>query len=484
MSTKRMIEHQRSESNLSEQPWYNLLCEIVGFDNMFQDFEDLLAYGRDRWPYANLQYRFGRLPASVPLLVVLPGTYEEVSQVLKLVNEYRLAVIPYGAGSGVLGGAVPMGKEIVIDLKRLNRLMDIDEISGLATAQAGMNGELFEAALNKRKFTLGHFPQSLNVSTVGGWLSCRSAGQASTRYGKIEDMVVGLKALLSDGRLVEVRPVPRRAVGPSIKDIFVGAEGTMGIILEGTFRIWPYPEYETVHVLGFEDYLTGIEALRKIMQAELRPAIVRLYDESESRQKIEGFPEYKNHPCLVILTFNGLRELVEVEERLALRICSDLGGVEGSPEPAFKWMQHRFESLSAKPVSQGKMLDTVEVAGSWMVQADLYDGMKEAVISVAPEAHFGAHWSHTYSDGACMYMTFIIPASDEVKAASQHSQIWENCMKACLKAGGTISHHHGVGYFRRKWLVEELGAGHEVLQHLKNGIDPHHIMNPGKLGLK
>jgi alkyldihydroxyacetonephosphate synthase len=484
MNTKTMIEHQRSENNSSEQPWYHRLCEVVGLENILQDFEDLLAYGRDRWPIANLQYRFGNFPASVPSLVLLPGTYEEVSQILKTANEYRLAVIPYGAGSGVLGGTIPMESEIVIDLKRLNRMVDIDEISGLATAQAGMNGELFEAALNKRKFTMGHFPQSLNTSTIGGWLSCRSAGQASTRYGKIEDMVVGLKALLPDGRLVEVKPVPRRAVGPSIKDIFVGAEGTMGIILEGTFRIWPYPEYESVHVVGFEDYLMGLEALRKIMQAELRPAVVRLYDEHESRKKIEKFPEFKKHPCLVMLSFNGLRELVEIEERLALRICSDVGGIKGSPEPAFEWMQHRFESMSPKPVSQGKMLDTIEVAGSWMVLADLYEGMKEAVLSVNSEVHFGAHWSHAYSDGACMYITFIIAASDKVMAANEHTQIWDNCMKACLKAGGTISHHHGVGYFRSKWLMEELGVGHEILQHIKDGVDPHHIMNPGKLGLK
>ena len=478
-----MREIQAGSQDPIREPLYKAFCDMVGKENVLDDFSDRLAYGRDRWPYANLKYRFGKFPGAVPPLVVLPGSYDEASEILKLANTYKLKVVPYGAGSGVLGGAIPMGKEVTLDLKRLNRLIGIDEISGLATAQGGMNGELFEAALNSRKFTLGHFPQSLNVSTVGGWLACRSAGQASTRYGKIEDMVVGMKVLLPDSRIMDIKPVPRRAVGPSIIDMFVGAEGTLGIILEGTFRIWPYPERETVHVIGFKDYLAGLEAIRRIMQAELRPAVVRLYDESESRSKIEGLPEYENHPCLAMLTFTGRKELVAVEEKLALDICMETGGVEGSSEPAYKWMQHRFESLSAKPVSQGKMLDTIEVAGMWMAQMDLYEGMKEAVKSVEAEAHFGAHWSHAYCDGACMYMTFVIPAENEEKAAKKHAQIWEKCMRACLKAGGTISHHHGIGYFRSKWLPEELGIGHEILQHLKSSLDPNGIMNPGKLGL-
>jgi len=484
MSENRMQEVQNRSRNLSPELWFNELRDILGSENVLDGFADRLAYGRDRWPIANLKYRFGKFPASVPSLVVLPGSYEEASEILKVANKYRLEIVPYGAGSGVVGGAVPINQEIIIDLKRLSRLIGIDEISGLATAQAGMNGELFEAALNSRKFTLGHFPQSLNDSTIGGGVSCRSAGQASTRYGKIEDMVVGMKVLLPDARILEIMPSPRRAVGPSIKDIFVGAEGTLGIILESTFRIWPYPERETVHVFGFEDYLIGLEALRKIMHAELRPAIARLYDENESHSKIEGFSEYKTHPCLLMLTFTGLKELVEVEERIALRICSELGGRKGSPDPAYKWMEHRFESLSAKHVSQGRMMDTIEIAGAWMVLGDLYEEMKEAIAYVNPEAHFGAHWSHIYSDGACMYMTFIIPAEDEKKAVVEHSQIWEKCMRACLKIGATISHHHGVGYFRSKWLIEELGIGHEILQHLKDCLDPQHIMNPGKLGLK
>ena len=469
---------------LERQKWYQPLMDIVGQENVLTTFSDRLAYGRDRWPYANLCYRFGNLPGTLPRVVVLPGTYEEVSSVVKLMYDHRQPLIPYGAGSGVLGGVTPQSHEVTMDLKRLNKVKAFDEISGLATVQAGMNGELFEAYLNRSKFTLGHFPQSLYISTVGGWLSCRSAGQASTHYGKIENMVVGMKVVLPDGRLLEVRPNPRRAVGPSIMDLFVGAEGTMGVIVEGTFRVLPYPEKETVWAIGFPDYLQGLEALRKIMQAELRPAVTRLYDIYESAKRIAPLPEYKDHPCLCMLSFMGRKEIVEAEEGLALKICQEMKGKVGSNEPVFQWMQHRYESASAKPVSEGRMMDTIEVAGPWLALPPIYEGSREAVLGVNPQAHFGVHWSHIYSDGGCMYLTFIIPASDKEKAAREHQAIWEAVMEVIIREGGTISHHHGVGLFRSPWMIEELGIGHDVLQSIKNAIDPRHIMNPGKLGLR
>ncbi len=484
MKETSMKESQGKTHDWNGEPWYRPLCDIVGSENVVTKFAERLAYGRDRWPRSNLSYRFGKFPGVEPFIVALPGTYEQVAEIVKLANRYKRPLIPYGLGSGALGGALPVAGGIIVDLKRLNQLLEIDPISCLATAQAGMNGELFEVALNKRRLTLGHFPQSLPISSVGGWLACRSAGQASSRYGKIEDMVVGLKAVLPDGRFLEVRPVPRRAAGPSVKDIFVGSEGTMGIILEGTFRVFPYPELETVHGVGFKDYRTALEALRKIMQAELRPAVLRLYDEHESRARIADYPEYGGSPCLGMFTFNGLKDLVKVEERLALDICRELGGIEGSPEPVHKWLGTRYEALSAKPIFEGRMMDTVEIAARWTALPEIYEGISDGVRTVDPKIDFGAHWSHMYPDGGCMYVTFKFSAPDGAAAACQHRKIWEGAMEVCLKAGGSISHHHGIGYFRGPWLVEELNTGHDLLQRLKDGIDPKNIMNPGKLGFK
>jgi alkyldihydroxyacetonephosphate synthase len=476
------IEYQNQKKDILSKPWFKPLCEIVGSENVLYKFPECLAYGRDRAPFATLKYKFGKFPLSSPYLVVSPVTYDEVSEILRLANQYELPVVPYGAGSGVMGGAVPIKSGITIDLKRLKKIINIDRISCTATAQAGLNGELFEAALNKDRMTLGHFPQSLNMSTIGGWVACRSAGQASSRYRTIEDMVIGLKTVLPGGQQLEVCPVPRRAVGPSIKDLFIGSEGTMGVIVEATFRVWPYPDREATHVVGFKDYLTGLEAIRKIMQSELRPAVIRLYDEFESRPRIANLSEYKNYPCICMFSFNGIKELVEVEKRLTLKICSEVGGIEGSPRPAYDWMQKRYESLTVGKVFKGRMADTIEVAATWINLHDLYEGINEAVKASTHDVKFGAHWSHFYSDGACMYITFDIPASDETSANSAHGIIWENVMRACIKAGGTISHHHGIGYLRSKWLKQELGEGHNLLQSIKNAIDPNQIMNPGKLG--
>ncbi len=484
VKTEKILDLQTMAQDVAKQDWYRPLTDIVGTENVLAAFSDRLAYGRDRWPYANLRFRFGKVPGTLPSVAVMPGSYEEVSEVLKLMHANRQPVVPYGAGSGVLGGAVPVSCEVTIDLKRLNKVLEVDDVSGLATVQAGMNGELFEAYLNKSRLTLGHFPQSLNISTVGGWLACRSAGQASTYYGKIEDMVRGMKVVLADGRMVDIRPAPRRSAGPSIKDIFVGSEGTLGIIVEGTFRVLPYPEKETIMAVGFEDYLTGLEALRLIMQAGLHPAVTRLYDEHESAKRIADHPEYASKPCLCMLSFMGRKELVDVEERMTVEICEKLGGQIGSTEPVFKWMQHRYESFSAKPVSEGQMMDTIEMAASWRDLPAIYEGASDAVKNLNLEAHFGCHWSHVYSDGGCMYMTFIVPAPDEEKAAADHAAIWDAVMQLCLKEGGTISHHHGVGLFRSKWLIQELGVGHDLLQAFKNIIDPNHIMNPTKLGLR
>jgi len=481
MGANDFIESQKHKNDVLSEPWYRPLCDIVGSENVLYKFSECLAYGRDRSPFATLKYRFGKFPLTLPYLILSPITYDEVSEILRLANQYKLPVVPYGSGSGVMGGAVPVNNGITIDLKRLKKIINIDRISCTASVQAGLNGELFEAALNKDRLTLGHFPQSLNMSTIGGWVACRSAGQASSRYRTIEDMVIGLKTVLPGGQQLEVRPVPRRAVGPSIKDLFIGSEGTLGIIVEATFRVWPYPEREAIHVVGFKDYLSGLEAIRKIMQSELRPAVIRLYDEHESRPRISTFPEYKNFPCICMFSFNGIKELVEVEKRLALRICSEVGGIEGSPEPAYDWMQKRYESLTVGKVFKDRMADTIEVAATWVNLHDLYEGIKEAIIASTPDVKFGAHWSHFYSDGACMYITFDIPASDETQANSDHEIIWGNAMRACIKAGGTISHHHGIGYLRSKWLKQELGEGHNLLQSIKNAIDPNQIMNPGKL---
>ena len=214
------------------------LEEIVGKDKLLLGKPDRYAYARDRLPYGLYRIRVGALPGTLPSAIFLPASSEDLIKITQFCLANKIALIPYGAGSGVLGGTIPLNGEIIVDLKKMNQIIDLNETNCTVTVQAGMNGMQFEEALNIRGFTAGHYPQSISMSTVGGWAACRGAGQASSRFGKIEDMVLGLKAILPNGEGLEVRPVARRSVGPSIKDILVGSEGVLWFITELTLRIW------------------------------------------------------------------------------------------------------------------------------------------------------------------------------------------------------------------------------------------------------
>ena len=256
-----------------QQAQLSSIAKLLGAENVLTGQADRYAYCRDRLPFALYKLRAQQLPATLPMAIAMPGTPQEVQQLVKFTRAEKICTIPFGAGSGVLGGTIPLVGELVIDLKRLNKLIAINVIDSTATVQAGMNGWQFEEALRAQGFTAGHLPQSITMSTVGGWAACRGAGQASSRYGKIEDIVVGLKAVLPDGQLLEVRPLSRRAVGPSIKDMLVGSEGVLGLMTELTLRIWRLPEFSSAVVLAFTNIENGFAACREIMQAELRPEL-------------------------------------------------------------------------------------------------------------------------------------------------------------------------------------------------------------------
>jgi len=460
------------------------MAAIVGGDHVLADLPARLAYARDRLPFGTFKIRAGSLPGTLPRLVVCPGDAAQVAAILALSECDGFAVIPFGAGSGVLGGTIPVCNEVVVDLKRLIRLISIDAINGLATVEAGMNGGQFEAALNAQDWTAGHLPQSLHMSTVGGWAACRGAGQASTRYGKIEDIVVGLKAVLPDGRRLEVPPVARRSVGPSIRDLFVGSEGTLGIITELALRIWRRPDTETGIVLACPDLTAAWTAARRIIQAELRPAVVRIYDAEESRQRTEGLSEFEARTILVMLVFAGSPRLAAIEQALALEILAAQDCVVAADAPYRHWQENRYLSYSSKWQTAGHYMDTIEVTGSWSALPEMYRRMSAAVAAIHPQIHFGAHWSHVYVEGACQYMTLRLPPMDEATALALHARAWDEVERLTIELGGSIAHHHGAGLFRGPWMRGELDVGFDVLQAVKDALDPGNRLNPGKLGLR
>ncbi|MEF7617270.1 FAD-binding oxidoreductase [Aquincola sp. MAHUQ-54] len=464
--------------------WLEPLAGLLGEGHLLTSAADLWAYARDRLPYATFHVRDGDLPGTLPTAVACPGGIEELQAVVRLARAQGVPLIPFGAGSGVLGGTVPLDHELMVDLKRLNRVIELNETDASVTVQAGMNGGQFEAWLNDRGYTCGHLPQSLYMSTVGGWAACRGAGQNSTRFGKIEDIVLGLAAVLPDGRELRVRPVARRAVGPSVKDLLVGSEGSFGIITELTLRVWRLPEARHGVVLGFPSLQAGLDALRTVMQRELRPAVVRLYDAEESAQRGKEAGIGAALPILAILEFCGLPRLAALERDLALEIVAGEGGVVLADGPYRHWMQHRYESYSPQWQSRDHFMDTIEVTGGWSQLPQMYERIRDGLRALSPGMYFGTHWSHVYPEGACQYMTLRLPPMARDEALRLHRQAWDVAQRVCLSLGGSISHHHGVGVFRNPWLKEELGVGLELLQGLKDHLDPANLFVPGKLALR
>ena len=460
------------------------LAAIVGPDNVHQDPETLARYARDRLPFGIFKARSGGLPGVLPVAVAKPANEAQVVELLERSAREGLRVIPFGLGSGVLGGTIPLGGEVMLDLSRLDALVKIDEFNGLATVQAGMNGGEFERALNAAGWTAGHLPQSINISTVGGWAACRGGGQASSRYGKIEDIVVGLRAVLPDGRILDVRPVARRAVGPSLIDLLVGSEGTLGIITELTLRIFRMPEAEHGVVIAFPSQDAALTAARRIMQAELRPQIVRIYDEIESRESTADVKGFERNPILAIMVFCGTARGAEADKADALDICRQEGGEQAEDSPLTHWRQVRYESYSGKWQSAGYFMDTIEVCAPWSSLSDLYARCRAAALDICPQMHFGAHWSHVYPEGACQYMTIRLPPMPDDEGLSLHAKLWEAIQTTTLACGGTLAHHHGAGVFRNRWLGQELGTGMDVLQSIKDALDPDNRLNPGKIGLR
>ncbi len=478
-SLKTLRESDQIDFGLVES-----LASIVGPSNVISDFDARLEYAQDKLPYAKYRVRSGYVAATVPRAVVRPGNTGEVAALLRLAGREGFHVIPFGSGSGVLGGALPLSREVVLDLRGLDRVIEINATDGTATVQAGLNGGEFEKKLNKAGWTCGHYPQSMLISTVGGWAACRGGGQATSRYGKIEDIVTGMEVVVPDGRIVRVKPAPRRAVGPSVKDLFIGSEGTLGVITEITIRIWKLPEAELAMCCAFPDLDSALHSARQIMQAELRPEIMRVYDAAESEHRNEGLKEFADKPFMGLFAFSGLKPLAEVEKNEALAIIERNGGVVSSDLPFRKWKENRYVSLSDSWSRKGWFMDTIEVTAPWSRVPELYANAAREVRAIHPGIFFGAHWSHAYPDGVCQYMTFRLPPMPDAEALPLHARVWDIVQGMTIDHGGSISHHHGAGVFRNRWMAHEHGNALELIQTIKDALDPQNLMNPGKLGLR
>ncbi|MDQ3954158.1 MAG: FAD-binding oxidoreductase [Actinomycetota bacterium] len=445
------------------------------------DAADLDAHAIDLWPRALVEKR-ARSRREGPIVVVRPTDAAQISEILRWANSTRTPIVPYGNGSGVCGGIEP-SEAIVVDLRQMNAIGEIDERSLLVTAQAGVTGPQVTDYLEQRGFMLGHEPQSLAISTVGGWLATRACGQLSARYGGIEDLVTGFEAVLADGRVVRHKAAPRRAAGPDVASLMIGSEGTLGVITRATLRVHHLTTEVVDRCLSFEHMADGVRACRLIAQGDLHPTLVRLYDPEDTALFMMGAGG-DLRGSLLLLSFDGRDAGGRADAAVELS-----GGVPEDDAFVAHWWAHRNDAVDTfqKTIAgQGLLgphglVDTMEVAGTWSVLRDLYHLMKEALGGVAE--FVGCHLSHVYPDGGCLYFTMGSACEDDDTALKTNNLWWETGMRACLDAGGSISHHHGIGRLKAPWLDEEMQGWREVLVAVKKAIDPLGIMNPGALGL-
>jgi alkyldihydroxyacetonephosphate synthase len=465
------------------------VCAEVSDDDM-----DRAEAGRDWWPIAIGWAAAGEVPAR-PAVIARPTDTEQVAAVLALCNQARVPVTAAGGRSGVCGGSIPLFGGVTLDLCRLAGIGPVDADSLVADLRAGTFGPDVEAGLRgDYGLTLGHWPQSMDLSTVGGWLACRGAGQYSNRYGKIEDMVIGLEVVLADGRVVRTGGhAPRSATGPDLTQLFVGSEGTLGVITEGRFRVHPVPEGGGRRAFGFPSFADGLDACRRILRRGATPAVLRLYDETESGR---SFDEPDTNALIVLDEADpGLVEasLAVVDEECRAAAPLDVGLVE-------RWLGHRNDVSALAPLWRaGIVVDTVEVSARWSALPGLYRSVLDALGGVEGTLVASSHQSHAYADGACLYFTFAgrppsgIGSSDGSDAGTDpdvrtwidryYRRAWDEVTRATMAAGGAISHHHGIGINRSRFLPDALGTGFGVLVAVKQALDPNGILNPGKLGL-
>ena len=431
---------------------------------------------RDLWPLPIMEERGGKSPDRV--LVARPTEREQLSAILQWAGANDIAVTPMGGATGMCGALSPRTGELVLDMGAFNRILEVDDTNLICRCEAGVNGMELEQHLKERGLTLGHYPSSLPGTTIGGLISTRSSGQESSRYGNIEDMVLGLGVVLPDGTYAKPRPSLRSAVGPALHQLWVGAEGALGVVLEAVLRVHRLPQSVIGKGYAFPNVASGLDCMRAVMQAEIRPFVMRLYDAEDAI--FNGY-DLAAGECVLVVATAGLTQIAEAEAAAVMNFVH--GARDLGEAPWERWQRHRFD-LSADLLKTyldpaGAFLDVIELAAPWTVLPELHLRVK-AAIAAGPIAL--CHFSHAYEQGCCAYFTFGGTSDTEAAARAAYERAWEGTMKAALELGATISHHHGVGLARARWVADEMGGWVSVWRGVKEGIDPEGVMNPRALG--
>lgn len=457
------------------------LAQQVGAEIVSTDADVLWDKSKDTWvPYVK-QYVFDSSPAPryVGQVVVSPTTTEQVAALMRWANEHDVPVVPRGLGSGVTGASLMNRGGVVLDLADFNEVGTVDTVNRTVTVGAGKNMGQLDDELKELGLSVGHYPQSLYITSVAGCLAMRGSGTFSSLYGDIEDRVADVEVVLPTGEVVTTQSTPRGCIGPDLKQLWIGSEGMFGVITKVTLKLVPVPESRRFASVRFDSFQQALDTARETLIAGVRPAVVRIYDPVEAGFGHAQFSAESG--WLMILAFDGVPELTEVQEKVVLGIAARHGGESLGAEPGIKWEKKRFNWSWATEAfeKEGAIADSIEVTAGWDKLDELFVNVKKAMDGIFPI--FMAHVSHIYDQGAGIYMIFRGEFGDEKVAYERYFQAWDIVMRESLKLGVIIGHHHGAGLARGAYVEEAVGTEYlTLLRGLQHHLDPHGVMNPGK----
>jgi alkyldihydroxyacetonephosphate synthase len=465
------------------------LAAVVGPEHALADDDTRVRHTRGKSLTDLLRLRAGEA-ADAPDLVLLAAGHEQVLQCLAVCSRWRIAVVPFGGGTSVVGGLEPAAAGfagvVALDLRRMNALIALDERSRLAVLEPGLRAPQAEALLGERGFTLGHFPQSFEYLTLGGAAATRSSGQASAGYGRFDDLVLALRVASPAGTL-ELGRAPKSAAGPDLRQLMLGSEGALGVITSLTVALRPVPEERIYEGWRFESFHQGADAVRRLVQDGPRPTVLRLSDEAETALNLarSSEPGSGTGGCLAIAGYEGSADDVGWRRGGASALLH-AAGAQSVPEAGEAWARDRYRGpyLRDALLDAGALVETLETVAFWSALPGLYEGvtaaLRESLSAQGTPPVVLCHISHVYASGASLYFTVACAQLEDPVAQ------WRSAKSAAgdaiLAAGGSITHHHGVGRDHLEWYVQEIGElGVDALAAVKHRLDPQGILNPGVL---
>jgi len=474
---------------------HSQLVDIVGESNVVVREIDRTIYSIGRNWLARTWMAQG-FPVPKADFIVHPTSEVEVQKILILANKENTPVVPFGGGSSGMGGNLPFYGGIILDIKKMNKIREIDDKSLTTTVESGVNCWKLEDELNRLGYTSGHIPASFFCSCIGGYIACRSAGRLSTKYGKMEDMILALRVVLPTGEIFHTMPAPGKATGPELNHLFIGCEGTLGVVTEAVMKIHNMPEERRFRGILFPDVHSGIEAMRKIMQNDIVPCLARLYDEEETSTRIRDTWGITGSGAFLVIGFDGLRKMVDLQESMALDICKEEGGKDLGSEPGERWWEHKYDDYypTPKSVKEYRALLGGKEIGATSDTCTTYDKIEDLYLAMRHtfwekfgkkyKGWFYGHFSHWYKNGVMLYPRWhLYEVPKEENIIEIYWKVWSTMVRVALEHGGVLNHHHGIGTVLGRFMPEQYGDGFQVLKEIKRSLDPRNILNPGVLGL-